>query len=115
MTGTVGLLVGYEWFFDGVWWYRPLCVLDGWFLVEGPMSLMTWRITADAAGPEVRRWARTRRVPWADVTRVVRTPDGELIVRRTADLKDRSPGSSPAPGGNGRAAARPPRRAPPRS
>ncbi|MFF3562076.1 hypothetical protein ACFYXS_18735 [Streptomyces sp. NPDC002574] len=96
----VALLVfgtGLAWPLDGAWWHWPLCVLGGLGMAEGPVSLITWRITADAGGLRVRRYLRTRHVPWADAARVVRTRDGELIVRRARGLKDLSLGHLTSP------------------
>ncbi|WUD74545.1 PH domain-containing protein [Streptomyces sp. NBC_00510] len=85
-------------FSGGPWWRALLPVLGGLWLVDKALSMITWRITADATGLRVRRHLRTRHVPWAEVTRVVRTSDGELIVRRVAGLDDLRLGAVAVPG-----------------
>ncbi|WP_329186983.1 hypothetical protein [Actinacidiphila glaucinigra] len=75
------------------WWRSALSVLGSLWLVEKAASMITWRITAGPDGLAVRRYLRTRYVPWADVTRVVRTPDGRLVVRRVRGLEDLSLGA----------------------
>jgi hypothetical protein len=92
LAGTAAYLVGGG-PFGGSWWNWPLWIAGGLWLVDKAVSMITWRITADTAGLGVRRYLRTRHVPWADVTRVVRTPGGELIVRRVSGLDDLSMGS----------------------
>lgn len=74
------------------WWQWVGWVVGGWWFASVVLSPVTWRITADVTGLWVRGHLRTRHVPWADVTRVVRTPHGELIVRRVAGLDDLSLG-----------------------
>ncbi|MEU4090817.1 PH domain-containing protein [Streptomyces sp. NPDC026673] len=78
--------------FDEGWWQCVGWVLGAWWFASVVLSPVTWRITADATGLRVRGCLRTRHVPWADVTRVVRTLHGELIVRRVAGQEDLSLG-----------------------
>ncbi|MEU1620857.1 hypothetical protein ABZ479_26595 [Streptomyces sp. NPDC005722] len=96
LVGTVAVLgsscVG------GPWWRAVMSVLGSLWLTEKALSMTMWRITADAAGLRVRRHLRTRHVPWAEVTRVVRTADGELIVRRVAGVEDLRVGAVAFPG-----------------
>jgi hypothetical protein len=54
---------------------------------------LTWRITADAAGLRIRRYGRSRQLPWADVTRAVYADGGHLIVRTRSGLDDINLGS----------------------
>ncbi|MDX2707408.1 hypothetical protein PV350_31850 [Streptomyces sp. PA03-6a] len=96
LVGTVAFLG--SGFSGGSWWRALLPVLGGLWLVDKALSMITWRITADATGLRVRRHLRTRLVPWAEVTRVVRTSDGELIVRRVAGLDDLRLGAVAVPG-----------------
>jgi hypothetical protein len=83
-----------------------LCLADGnsisdWAFTLGAGSMaavtgvppLTWRITADAAGLRIRRYGRSRQVPWEDVTRAVYADGGHLIVRTRSGLNDINLGS----------------------
>jgi hypothetical protein len=75
--------------------------ISHWVLTLGGGSMaavtalppLTWRITADAAGLRVRRYGRSRQLPWAAVTRAVYTDGGYLIVRTRSGLDDINLGS----------------------
>jgi hypothetical protein len=74
------------------WWSTILrCIACLWW-ADIARRLITWRITADATGLHIRLW-RTRRIPWADVTRARYTHEGKLIVRCRARVDDVEIGS----------------------
>ncbi|WP_431949563.1 PH domain-containing protein [Actinacidiphila sp. bgisy167] len=70
------------------WWQWALMVPGAAALASELLSVVLWRVTADATGLRVRRHARTRHVPWETVTRVVLTREGVLFVRRTTGADD---------------------------
>ncbi|MFJ4849146.1 hypothetical protein [Streptomyces sp. NPDC088733] len=73
---------------DGNWWHWILWVAGIWGIGSESVLLIRWRITADADGLWIRRYWKSRLVPWAEVSRVDRTSGGDLVVRRTKGLDD---------------------------
>lgn len=72
-------------------WLGALC--GGSMAAVTGVPPLIWRITADAAGLRIRRFGRSRQLPWADITRAVYTDGGHLIVRTRSGLDDINLGS----------------------
>lgn len=70
------------------WWQTVIATVWGWFVVESSGRMMTWRITADATGLHARGLLQTNHLPWADVSAVVYTQQGELIIRCLPGVDD---------------------------
>ncbi|MFD3453786.1 PH domain-containing protein [Streptomyces sp. NPDC058691] len=87
LMGLAAVLASHDYLGDS-WWHWTLWLAGCWMFGADAVGLIMWRITADADGLRLRRHLRTRHVPWAEVTRVVTTPSGDMAFRRANGLDD---------------------------